>query len=176
MDERLRDIELKLDELLEQPYRMALGTGGRYLLEVGVGRTNRAHDLDRARDAFIEATAAARSSLQEAIAERYLLLTTIAHGQHDLVASSMARMEAAALATALDAVVLTEQNTAPAEELLRSRGVTRRTFGSDDRLASARMEVKSTALATIDMCGRLLNGRGGPRKALPLRLRGVERP
>src|SRR5690349_20630280 len=67
IDERLDRIENSLDELLEQAYGVALRRGVRYLLDAmpdhGVAREQ---DLGRARNAFVEATAAARGPLQQA--------------------------------------------------------------------------------------------------------------
>src|SRR3954454_13065749 len=61
IDERLDRIESGLDELLEQSYAVAVRRGVRYLLDAtGSNGTVRQQDLDRARDAFVEATAAAR--------------------------------------------------------------------------------------------------------------------
>src|SRR4051812_15740844 len=61
IDERLDRIESGLDELLEQSYGVAVRRGVRYLLDAtGSSGAVRVNDLDRARDAFVEATAAAR--------------------------------------------------------------------------------------------------------------------
>ena len=65
IDERLDRIESSLDELPEQSYGTALRRGVRYLLDATSSRGDvRRQDLARARDAFVEATSAARSPLQ----------------------------------------------------------------------------------------------------------------
>src|SRR3954471_23194943 len=91
IDERLDRIENSLDELLEQAYGVALRRGVRYLLDATAGHgSTREQDLGRARDAFVEATAAARGPLQQAVAERYLLLVLLGLGRRDAAPASLA--------------------------------------------------------------------------------------
>jgi hypothetical protein len=89
IDSRLSTIEDLLDDLLEQPYSVALGDGVRHFLDAGITSAERATELDRARDKFITATSAARSPLQRAIAERYILLCLLAQDRLDLVPASV---------------------------------------------------------------------------------------
>ena len=156
IEERLRGIEDALDELLEQRYGAALGKGLRFFLDAVEGAAgNRGRDLEHAREAFIEASAAAKSKLQEALAERYVLLSVLAQGDMALVSVSLAQMECAATAAAFDAMELSEQNTDAAEKLLQRRGVPGRRLGPN-ALRSARIEVQAAALESVGMCGRLL--------------------
>ena len=168
IDERLDRIESGLDELLEQSYSVAIHRGVRYLLDA-TGSTGdpRRQDLDRARDAFVEATAAARSPLQQAVAERYLLLVLLGLGRHDAVPASLVRVEEYATANAFDALRTSEHNHDATTALLRRGdgrpgwlGDGRPTWlggsGGEDRLRQARTEVKRAALDSIDMSARLL--------------------
>ncbi|MEU0797484.1 hypothetical protein ABZ342_46100 [Amycolatopsis sp. NPDC005961] len=81
--EKLTGIESRLDEVLEQRYAAAIGAGQRTLLDAGatVDPRVRADELVRARDLFRDASASARSPLQIAVAERYLVLCAIALGR-----------------------------------------------------------------------------------------------
>ena len=78
--------------------------------------------FDRARDAFVEATAAARSPLQRAVAERYLLLTLLGLGRQDAVPTSVSRVEEYATANAFDALRTSEQSQDAVTALLRREG------------------------------------------------------
>jgi hypothetical protein len=99
LGERLAGIERRLDEVLEQPYRSAIGTGLRTLLDAGTTSDGqvRAEELVRATALFREASAAARSSLQVAVAERYLVLCAIALGRRDTACTALGRLDHAAL-------------------------------------------------------------------------------
>lgn len=80
--ERFTEIESQLEELLEQPYGVALGTGLRTLLDINPLQEpkSRQPEISTARIFFKQAASAARTDLQEAVAERYLLLTAVMLG------------------------------------------------------------------------------------------------
>ena len=157
IEEQLAGIESTLDELLEQRYAVALGSGVRFMLDAipATGAT-RAHDLDRARAAFVEASAAARSTLQQAVAERYLLLCALALGRAELVPTILGKVESLALAAALEAMVLTERSRDAAAALLRKDGVAPRRFGGGDQRIEAQKRVKAAALETVDLSARMI--------------------
>jgi len=156
LDARLSAIEAKLDEVVEQRYRIALGTGLRYLLDANVATGNRAHDLDRARAVFIEATTAARSSLQQAIAERYLLLTLVAQKRGDLVPSSLGQLESAATAAAFEIVRHTANSSGLSSSSSRSPKVKMRLRARNHPDSLVPAQIQSTALEPISICARLL--------------------
>lgn len=155
IDARLGEIESQLDEVLEQPYVVALADGVRHFLDAGLGAGDRRAELDRARDRFITASSAARSELQRAVAERYILLCLLASTRFDLVAASLERMEAAATAAAIDAawidaVVGTYQWKAAARALGRSP---ERSRSRDQDEPAA---VRAAAQESLGLAGRLL--------------------
>jgi hypothetical protein len=158
IDERLVAIESRLDELLDQAYGVALRRGVRYLLDAGSGNAaTRSADLDRAREAFVEATAAARSPLQQAVAERYLLLVLLGLRRTDAVPASLYRVEEYATAAVFDAVRTSEVNREAATALLRREGEAPGRFGGGtERLRAAQLEVKRAAVESVGMGGRLL--------------------
>ena len=169
IDERLERIESGLDELLDQSYSVAARRGVRYLLDATGSRgATREHDLDRARDAFVEATAAARGPLQQAVAERYLLLVLLGLGRGDATPASLVRVEEHATASAFDALRTSEISGDATTALLRRE--TRRPGrpGGDERLRWARQEVKRAALDSISMSARLLAEMALMRPALGL--------
>jgi hypothetical protein len=172
IDERLAGIELKLDELLEQRYKVALRSGVRYLLDaIPAGAADKVRDLDRARDNFIEARSAAQSSLQEAVAERYLLLCLVGLRRTELVAEAVARLEGLAMSAAFQAMGLTEFNREQARALMQRECSSLRRLADRDRLREAQLQVKSAALDTICISGRLLGEAAvlGPTFGLPPR-------
>ncbi|MFD0742047.1 hypothetical protein ACFQ1L_09310 [Phytohabitans flavus] len=83
VEQRLSGIEDRLDEVLGQRYQAALNAGMRSLLDAAaeVDPQRRAEEFAIARGRFQEATAAARSLLETAVAERYLMLCAIALGR-----------------------------------------------------------------------------------------------
>jgi hypothetical protein len=170
IEERLAGIESVLDELLEQRYAVALGSGVRFMLDaIPASAGTRAHDLDRARAAFVEASAAARTTLQQAVAERYLLLCALALGRAELVATVLGKVESLALAAALEAMVLTERSRDAAAALMRRDGIAARRFGGGDRRIEAQKRVKAAALETVDLSARMLAEAAalGPLYGLP---------
>jgi hypothetical protein len=166
IDERLSAIGNLLDELLEQRYSAELATGVRYFLDAAEAASGRITDLERSRHAFIEARSAARSPLQEAIAERYVLLSLLALGRMDLVQGSLIRMEAAATAAIFEAMALTEFARDYYEAVLRGDP----SYSISDP-PQPRPEAQAAALESIGMCGRLLGEAAAlaPAVALPPR-------
>lgn len=104
MADRLSAIEGKLGVLLEQPYSITLGAGQRALLDAGVSADadGRLRELRQARVYFREASAAARSKLQVATAERFLGLCCLALREPDAAAVAMRASRAAALEGAIE--------------------------------------------------------------------------
>jgi hypothetical protein len=169
IDERLDRIETGLDELLEQAYCVALRRGVRYLLDATGSRgTTREQDLGRARDAFVEATAAARGPLQQAVAERYLLLVLMGLGRQDAAPASLARVEEHATANAFDALRTSEHSQDATAALLRRDNTVLGRLASGDRRRRARHEVKRAALDSIGMSARLLAEMALVRRTLDL--------
>jgi hypothetical protein len=171
--ERLTAIELKLDEVLEQRYNVAMRAGVRYLLDALPAKPpSRAQDLDRARNQFIEAQSAARSSLQEAVTERYLLLCLLGLRRTELVISALIRVERLALTAALEAMLVTEYNREPTMALMRYQGSSRRQLADRDRRERAWLQVVGAAYETIHISGRLLSEAAmlGPVAGLPPRV------
>ena len=156
IDERLDRIESGLDELLEQSYGVAVRRGVRYLLDAtGSDGTVRERDLDRARDAFVEATAAARSPLQQGVAERYLLLTLLGLGRQDAVPASVARVEEYTTASAFDALHTSEHSQEAVDgPCYAGRAVAG--SGGVSGCVGPDYDVKRAALDSIGMSARLL--------------------
>jgi hypothetical protein len=102
--DRLSAIEGKLGVLLEQPYSIALGAGQRTLLDAGVSADaeGRIRELRQARVYFREASAAARSKLQVATAERFLGLCCLALREPDAATVAMRASRTAALEGAIE--------------------------------------------------------------------------
>ncbi len=96
--DRLSAIEGKLGVLLDQPYSIALGAGQRALLDAGVSADaeGRVRELRQARVYFREASAAARSRLQVATAERFLGLCCMALREPDAAVVAMRASRVAA--------------------------------------------------------------------------------
>jgi hypothetical protein len=158
IDARLSNIENVLDVLLEQRYQVALASGVRFLLDGMTGPTNstvRFADLDRARQSFVEATSAAQSSLQRAIAERYLLLCLTSQGRMDLAPASLSRLESAAMIAAFD-TCLGEIEILPAAVDLRRRHGKAPKWGSSDYPGAEVREIESAVEDAMGMCGRML--------------------
>ncbi|MER7008848.1 hypothetical protein ABT297_38195 [Dactylosporangium sp. NPDC000555] len=99
LDARLAGIESRLDEVLEQRYTVAIRSGLRTLVDAGRASDPRfrEEELTRARERFVEATAAARTSLQVVIAERYLALCGFGLGRRDAARVAIERVQSIAL-------------------------------------------------------------------------------
>jgi hypothetical protein len=167
IDARLSNIEDLLDKLLEERYKVALSSGIRFLIDglAATTPTSRSQDFHWARESFVEAVSAAHSSLQQAIAERYLLLSVVGLNRVDLAPTSLARVESAAIAAGLDAVPLYGREEERAvEALLHRRGerisVFRRPLEMLDytpkNLADAANQIRLAAGQTTELCRRLL--------------------
>ncbi|WP_460336004.1 hypothetical protein [Actinoallomurus acanthiterrae] len=104
IEQQLSGIERRLDEVLDQRYQVSLVLGLRGLLEAGAAHDPlvRTEELTNARERFREAAASARSSLQTAVAERYVVLCAIALGRPDAAKTAWAQLNGAVTATALD--------------------------------------------------------------------------
>jgi hypothetical protein len=99
LQRRMVAIERRLDEVLEQPFSTAIRHGLRQLLDASTTTgDHRFAMLERAREQFVAATAAARSLLQEAIAERYVMLCSVAMCRQDAARIALQRAERAAFA------------------------------------------------------------------------------
>jgi hypothetical protein len=105
LDRRLAAIEHRFDDVLEQPYTTAVRTGLRTLSDANTATTAQAREDEfmRARDLFREASAAARSALQVAVAERYVVLCALALGRPDAAGNALRRLERNALTALLAA-------------------------------------------------------------------------
>jgi hypothetical protein len=103
--EQLDGISRKLDRILVQRYATALGAGQRMLLDASTAADPqiRVAEMSRARDLFLEASAAALSPLQLAVAERYVALCYIALGRREAAATALKSMDRAAAEAMLDA-------------------------------------------------------------------------
>lgn len=101
---RLAAIEGRLEEVLEQSYVTAVGAGLRTLVDAGstTDPQVRQQDLLHARNLFREAASAARSKLQVALAERYLLLCALALGRDDAARNALARLRGSAFEAVLE--------------------------------------------------------------------------
>jgi WD40 repeat protein len=152
IDARLSKIEGLLDKLLEQRYSVALSVGVQRFLDASeaVQTSDRSSDLKHARGAFIEATAAAQSCLQKAVAERYLLLTALAQGRSDLAPAYLTAMESTTTAAAFEAMALTEWNSSSYELMLQGK------VKESDPGGRPQDEVRAAALESLELCGRLL--------------------
>ncbi|MFF1444595.1 hypothetical protein [Streptomyces sp. NPDC058295] len=104
IEQRLISIESRLSEIIEQRYTVAMRTGTRYLTDSGYANSTqrRIEDLHHARAAFTEASAAARTPVQGAAAERSLLLTAISLGWNESAARILNQMDTLSLNAALD--------------------------------------------------------------------------
>ena len=85
---------------MDQRYQVSLALGLRGLLEAGAAHDPlvRTEELTKAQERFREAAVSARSSLQTAVAERYVLLCAIALGRPD----AAKQLNGAVTAIALD--------------------------------------------------------------------------
>jgi hypothetical protein len=179
--EHLTEIELKLDELLEQRYNVAVGSGLRYLLDAIPARSpSRVHDLDRARDQFIEAQSAARSSLQRAVAERYLVLCSLGLKRTEAAMSAQTRVEGLAMTAALEAAAIVGRPVPQqVAALMRREGFSVWHLADRDRRSrDAQLQVWTAADDTISISAQLLGEAamlapavGLPPRAAPLRSR-----
>ena len=102
--ERFDDIDRQLEEVLDQRFSVEMATGSRLLLDAldSYGQ-QRSADLERSRQHLLQASAAARSHLQRARAERHLLLACLMLGWTSLASRALITMESAALLALMEA-------------------------------------------------------------------------
>ncbi len=152
IEARLTGIERRLDQVLAQRYETALGTGLRGLLDAGGTRDARlrTEDLGQARDRFREASAAARTPLQAAVAERYLVLCALAMGRADAARTAWAQLGAALVGAAVGAVRDADAARTTAAGLLDARGVARGRHYADT-LAGEETLVRDAAVEAADL-------------------------
>ncbi|HEU5472733.1 MAG TPA: hypothetical protein VFV67_18960 [Actinophytocola sp.] len=149
---RLAAIESRLDEVLEQSYITAIGSGLRTLVDAGtaIDPKIREDEFLRARDIFRDASASARSKLQIALAERYLLLCAFALGRDDAARNALARLNSAAFETVLESAQAYQHQAALAKatEQVERQGVPRRQVGHQ-----VRMELDTIRSAAVEATG-----------------------
>ncbi|MPZ83958.1 MAG: hypothetical protein GEV28_27620 [Actinophytocola sp.] len=160
LGERLAGIERRLDEVLEQRYTTAVGTGLRTLLDAGTTADSRVREdeMIRARDLFREAGAAARSRLQVAIAERYLLLCAVALGRPDAARTALRRLDGAATAALFEAgqSALLLNASVEAHARLDRTGWSGSQRKRDARTAELRDSIREAAGEAAELAGRLM--------------------
>lgn len=158
LGERLAVIERQLDDVLEQRYTTAVGSGLRTLLDAGTAANAavRQDELLRARDLFREAVAAARSPLQAALAERYLLLCAIALGRDDAARNALAHLNRAATESMLESSETGANSWVQAERQDERSGL----FGGwrkrEDRITEQAASISQAAAEAADLAGQLL--------------------
>ncbi|SEP38242.1 hypothetical protein [Amycolatopsis saalfeldensis] len=108
LGERLGTIGRQLEEVLEQRYSTAIAAGQRTLLDAAATPDPlvRSAELTRARDLFRDAAASARTPLQVAVAERYVVLCAIALGREDAARTALGLLDKSALEALLGALPL----------------------------------------------------------------------
>jgi hypothetical protein len=95
---RLAEIEQRLDVLVEQRYHVASRMGRRYLQQALLAdraEENRRADLDHAEAQLVEAAEASVTPLQQALAERLLVVARFAKGDRPAAADSQLRFDLA---------------------------------------------------------------------------------
>ena len=157
LSSHLTSIEVRLDQVLEQPYETAIGAGQRGLLDVVGTEDSRARreDLMQVRERFRDASAAARSPLQVAMAERYLLLCAIALGRQDAAKTALGQLNRAATTAALDVYDTMRNAVGMAHRGLEQRGEARG-FGSGRRLDERLGEIRHGAEEAARLVENLL--------------------
>ncbi|MBB5858276.1 hypothetical protein ACFQ05_21900 [Amycolatopsis umgeniensis] len=169
VESRLAGVEQRLDEVLEQPYQRGLDAGLRKLLTVGVTKDPylRAAELDGARERFEEAAAAARSPLQTAVAERYVMLCALGLGHHDAARTAWGQLNASLTVAAIDLGEAVRRSYKTARRRLAERGEDRgvKYAGQGDfrgrryekRAAAEDQRVRADAADVVAIVGRLLD-------------------
>ena len=161
LSSHLTHIEEQLDQVLEQPYKTAIGAGARGLLDVIATKDSRARrqDLMQARERFRDATAAAQSQLQRAVAERYLLLCAIALDRKGAAKTALAQLNCAATTAALEVVDTMLNANRLARSYLEDHGEGRG-FGKDRRLTARAGEIRYGAGEAAQLVANLLSEAG----------------
>lgn len=157
LSSHLTHIEERLDQVLEQPYETAIGAGTRGLLDVVATRNSKARrkDLMQARERFRDATAAARSPLQRAVAERYLLLCAIALDRRDVAKTALVQLNYAATTAALEVDDTMRNADSIARSYLEERGEAKG-FGKYRRLDARAGEIRDGANEAARVVANLL--------------------
>ncbi|MEU0414770.1 hypothetical protein ABZ307_44380 [Streptomyces griseorubiginosus] len=142
LSEQLAGIERRLDEVLEQRYSTAVGSGLRTLVDAGTTTSPqvRQDELHRARAFFTEAVGSARSHLQTALAERYLLLCALALGREDAAGNALDRVNAAAFEAAL-----------AAGQVYAGNGTQERRWSSGNRRQDTRSAAEDAARIAVQL-------------------------
>lgn len=156
LGQRLAGIESRLDEVLEQRYTVATDTGLRTLLDAGTAASPavRTDEMVRARDLFREAAAAARTTLQVALAERYLMLCAFALDREDAARTALARINIAAFETALDSSDTLQTSLTKAEERVDREGGNR--WQRARRVRETQIAIRAAAVEAADLAVQLL--------------------
>ena len=95
---RLAEIEKRLDVLVEQRYRVAVGMGLRYLRQAMLADRSPQHrrdDLTRAETHLVEASEASVTPLQRALCERMLVIVRFARRDRSAAVDSQTRFDLA---------------------------------------------------------------------------------
>jgi hypothetical protein len=161
LSSHLTRIEERLDQVLEQPYETAIGAGMRGLLDVVATKDSRARreDLIQARERFRDATAAAQSQLQRAVAERYMLLCAIALDRQDAARTALAQLNYAATTAALEVDDTIRNAYDMAHSYLEEHGEARG-FGKERRLTARAGEIRHGAGEAAQLVANLLSEAG----------------
>ncbi|MEV6909281.1 hypothetical protein [Amycolatopsis sp. NPDC051071] len=169
VERRLAGVEQRLDEVLEQPYQHGLNAGLRKLLTVGVTTDPhlRAAELNGARERFEEAAAAARSPLQTAVAERYVMVCALGLGHHAAARAAWGQLNASLTVSAIDLGEAVRWSYKTARRRLAERGDDRgvKYAGQGDfrgrryekRAIAEDQRVRADAAEAGGMIGRLLD-------------------
>jgi len=154
----LTRIENQLDQVLEQPYETAIGAGARGLLDAVATRDLQARreDLMQARERFRDATAAARSQLQHAVAERYLLLCALALNRTDAAKTALDQLNYHATTAALELGDTMVHADRTARAGLEGRGEVR-ALGKERRIAERVEEIRRGTGEAVRLVANLLS-------------------
>ncbi|WP_284745550.1 hypothetical protein [Amycolatopsis sp. RTGN1] len=175
--EKLAGIESQLDQVLEQRYSAAIGAGLRTLLDAGATTDPRARadEVVRARDLFRDAGASARSPLQVAVAERYLVLCAIALGRPEVARTALGLLHKTAFEALIGTMPLVgpevyerarEQLARSGRPVFRSRREERITELAEEILDAA-SEVSELALGLLAEARDLADALGSGRVPEP---------
>lgn len=119
----------------------------------------------QARERFRDATAAARSSLQRAVAERYLLLCAVALGRQDVAKTALDQLNREATTAALEVGDTIVHAYDMARSHLEDRGEARG-FGKERRLTARAGEIRHGASEAARVVANLLSEAGAVGQTL----------
>ncbi|MGV9362052.1 hypothetical protein [Amycolatopsis sp. NPDC003731] len=169
VERRLADIEQRLDEVLEQRYEHGITAGLRKLLTVAMTTDSRlrADELIGACERFEDAAAAARTLLQTAAAERYVMVCALGLGRLDAALAAWGQLNAALTIAAIDYADAVRESYKIAKQRLVDRGEDRgaKYAGQGDfrgrhyekRAKAEEQRVRDDAAQAIGLVGRLLD-------------------